>query len=180
MNLLRVLACCGLVASLSAEPAHAQRHLSWNGPPPQLALGQRVRVSTWAPGFPTFGTSPFGVTRPVRFTGMLVAYSPLDSVRVARTAFFAQLSASPDRTVYWSDISRIDVPNGRNTLEGAAGGLGGAFGVALLVSLIGHVFGCNYSDNCPNIWKTTAQVSLVTVPGGAVYGFFSTRWKRVY
>ena len=165
---------------LGLGPAAAQRRLPWTDPPPLLALGQRVRVSTWEPGFQTVGPSPFGVPRAVRLVGTLVAYSPLDSIRVVRTGPFAQFSGSPERTVYWSNVSQIDVPNGRNTLGGMAGGLGGALGVALLINLTAHAFGCNYGDNCPNVWTTTARVSLLTVPAGAVYGFFSTRWKRVY
>jgi hypothetical protein len=180
MKEMRWFVYAGLAASLAFEPAVAQRRLPWTYDAPVLELGQRVRVSTWEPGFSALGPSPFAGPREVRLAGTLVAYSPLDSVRVARTGPFAQFSASPERTVYWSNVSQIDVPNGRNTLDGMARGLGGAFGLALLANLGAHAFGCNYSKNCPNVWKTTAQVSLVTVPAGAVYGFFSTRWKRVY
>jgi len=137
-------------------------------------------VWTWEQGFPAFGTSPFGSEREVRLAGTLVAYSPHDSVRIARTGPAALFSPSRERTVYWSSVAQIDVPSGRNTLDGAASGLGGALGVALMFNLVGRAFGCNYSHNCPNVWRTTAQVALVTVPAGAVYGFFSTRWKRVY
>jgi len=178
--MMRCLLCCWFVATLGLEPAVAQRRLPWTAPPPPLSLGQRVRVWTWEPGYARLGASPFAVPRDVRLTGALVAYSPLDSVRIARTGPVALFSMTPERTVYWSSVTQIDVPNGRNTLGGAAGGLAGAFGVALLASLVGKAFGCDVGDNCPNVWRTTAQVSVVAVPAGAVYGFFSTRWKRVY
>ena len=177
---MRCLLCCWCAWALSFEPAAAQRRLPWIAPPPLLTLGQRVRVCTWDQGYPAFGTSPFAGPREVRLAGTLLAYSPLDSVRIARTGPAALFSPNPERTVYWASVAQIDVPNGRNTLDGAARGLGGAFGLALMFNLIGRAFGCNYSHNCPNVWRTTAQVSLVTVPAGAVYGFFSTRWKRVY
>jgi len=177
---MRCLVCCWLAASLSFESADAQRRLPWTYDPPVLELGRRVRVSAWEPGFSSLGPSPFAGPREVRLAGTLVAYSPLDSVRIARTGAAALFSASPERTVYWSSVAQIDVPNGRNTLDGAARGLGGAFGVALMFNLIGRAFGCNYSHNCPNVWRTTAQVAFVTVPAGTIYGFFSTRWKRVY
>jgi hypothetical protein len=177
---MRCLLCCWVAATLSLQAAVAQRRLPWTAPPPPLSLGQRVRVWTWDPGYTRLGASPFAVPRDVRLTGTLVAYSPLDSVRVARTGPAALFSMTPERTVYWSSVAQIDVPNGRNTLGGAAGGLAGAFGVALLASVVAKAFGCDVGNNCPNVWRTTAQVSLVTVPGGAVYGFFSTRWKRVY
>ncbi len=69
-----------------------------------------------------FRSSPFARTRDVRLTGTLVAYRPLDSLRVARTRPAALFSMTPERTVYWSSVGQIDVPNGRNTLGGAAGG----------------------------------------------------------
>ncbi len=127
-----------------------------------------------------FRSSPFARTRDVRLTGTLVAYSPLDSLRVARTGPAALFSMTPERTVYWSSVGQIDVPNGRNTLGGAAGGLGGAFGLALFWAGLAKGFGCEVGNSCPNVWRSTARISLLTVPAGAVYGFFSTRWKRVY
>jgi len=178
--MMRCLLCCWFVATLGLEPAVAQRRLPWTAPPPALTFGQRVRVWTWEPGFPAFGTSPFGGRREVRLAGTLLAYSPHDSLRIARTGAAALFSLHPERTVYWSSVTQIDVPNGRNTLGGAAGGLAGAFGVALMFAVVAKAFGCDYGNSCPNVWRMTAQVSLVTVPAGAVYGFFSTRWKRVY
>jgi len=178
---MRCLLCCWFAAALSLEPAAAQRrHLPWTYPPPDLTPGQRVRVWTWELGSSVFRSSPFAGPRDVRISGTLVAYSPFDSVRIARTGPGALFSITPQLTMSWSSVTQIDVPNGRNTFGGAAGGLAGAFGVALLASLVGTAFGCDVGNNCPNVWRTTAQVSLVTVPAGAVYGFFSTRWKRVY
>ena len=160
--------------------ATAQRRLPWTFPPPVLTPGQRVRVWTWEPGSSAFAPSPLARPRPVRLAGTLVAYSPLDSVRIVRTGPTALLSVTPERTVYWSSVAQIDVPNGRNTLGGAAGGVAGAFGVALLWAVVAKSVGCEHGDNCPNVWRSTARISLVTVPAGAVYGFLSTRWKRVY
>ena len=116
----------------------------------------------------------------MRLAGTLVAYTPRDSLRIARTGAAALFSPHPERTVYWASVAQIDVPNGRNTLGGAAGGLAGAFGVALLGALFAKGFGCEQGNGCPNVWRSTARISLLTVPAGAVYGFFSTRWKRVY
>ena len=177
---MRWLAYSGLAASLSLEPAAAQRRLPWTDPPPALAFGDRVRVSTWEAGFPGFRASPFATTREVQLAGTLVAYSPLDSVRVARSGVVGLLWATPERTVYWSTISQIDVPSGRNTLGGAARGLAGALGIALLGALGERMLGCQYDRSCHNVWKPTARFAVYTVPAGAVYGFFSTRWKRVY
>ena len=177
---MRWLVSCGVVVAAGIESAAAQRRLPWTAPPPALALGERVRVSTWEPGFPAFGSSPFAGTREVRLAGTLIAYSPLDSVRVARTGAVTLFSTTPERTVYWSTVSQIDVPNGRNTLAGAAGGLGGAFGLALLGALGERVLGCQYEHNCGSVWKATARLALYTVPVGTVFGFFSTRWRRVY
>ena len=170
---MRCLLCCWFAATLSLQAAVAQRRLPWTASPPDLSLGERVRVWTWEPG-------PFARPREVRLAGTLVAYSPLDSVRIMRTGPAALFSPHPDRTVYWSSVAQIDVPNGRNTVDGAARGLGGALGLALMFNLLGRAFGCNHSHSCPNVWRTTARAALVTVPAGTVYGFFSTRWKRVY
>ncbi len=112
--------------------------------------------------------------------GTLLAYSPRDSVRIVRTGAGALFLPNSERTVYWSSVAQIDVPNGRNTLGGAAGGLAGAFGAVLLGAALAKGFGCEHGNGCPNVWRSTARLSLVTVPAGAVYGFFSTRWKRVY
>ena len=181
MRTLRWLLYSALAASLGLEPAVAQRRLPWTAPPPALTLGQRVRVWTWEPASPVFVPSPvFGRPRDVRISGTLVAYSPLDSVRISRTGPAALFLTAPERTVYWSSMAQIDVPNGRNTLGGAAGGLAGAFGVALLGAVVARGLGCEHGNSCPNVWRMTARISLVTVPAGAVYGFFSTRWKRVY
>ena len=176
----RWIAFSALAAFFAIEPAAAQRRLPWTAPAPALSLGQRVRVWTWEPGFPVFGRSPFAGPRDVRLVGTLLAYSPLDSVRIARTGPAALFSPNPERTVYWSSVAQIDVPNGRNTLGGAAGGLAGAFGVALFWAVLAKGFGCEVGNSCPNVWRSTARISLLTVPAGAVYGFFSTRWKRVY
>lgn len=116
----------------------------------------------------------------MRLTGALVAYSPLDSVRIARTGAAALFSANPERTVYWSSVGQIDVPNGRNTLGGAVGGLGSAFFLALFAALGERALGCEVEHMCGSVWRKTARISVVTVPAGVVYGFFSTRWKRVY
>lgn len=177
---MRCLLCCWFAAMLGLGPAVAQRRLPWTAPPPLLTLGQRVRVWTWEHGFPALGTSPFGGQREVRLAGMLVAYSPHDSVRIARTGAAALFSPNPERTVYWSSVAQIDVPNGRNTLQGAVGGLGGAFFLALLAALGERALGCQYEHMCGSVWRKTARISVVTVPVSAVYGFFSTRWKRVY
>jgi len=170
----------GLAASLTVEPAVAQRRLPWTYDAPVLELGQHVRVSAWEPGFSALGPSPFAGPREVRLAGTLVAYSPLDSVRVAPAGALALLRVTPVRTVYWSTVSQIDVPNGRNTLGGAAAGLAGALGIALLGALGERALGCEYGNACSNVWRTTARFAVYTVPAGAVYGFFSTRWKRVY
>jgi hypothetical protein len=168
----------GLVLLLGASPSLAQRARPGFDAPPFLAPGQRVRVWTWEPT-PVL-RAPRQFLRDVRIVGTLLEYDPPDSLRLRKAGPFAVFSLTPEHTAYWASVTRIDVPNGRDVLSGAAGGLAGAFGIALLTGLVERAFGCAVGDNCGSVFTYTAQVAIFTVPAGTVVGFFSTRWKRVY
>jgi len=81
-------------------------------------------------------------------------------------------------TVYWPDIGRIDVPHGRNTLGGLGLGAGVAAGTVLTISFYCKIWA---GEHCMSqAWQLSRRVVYIAIPAGAVWGFFSTRWKRVY
>lgn len=136
---------------------------------PGLAAGDRVRM--WiVPG--------------LRVTGILVSYSP-DALAVeGRQGEGIPLLGRPlmfpptqRYDLSWVDVRRIDVPDGRNVLGGVGGGLAGAVFMGALISL-----GCTAEgghSEC-GVLHWTLRAAPFTVPLGAVFGFFSTRWRRVY
>jgi hypothetical protein len=154
---------------VGATPAVAQRSRPVGGPP-DLSPGDRVRV--WA--FP----GP-------RITGILTAYTP-DSLSIfghegegipviGRVAF-----PPPTRRydLYWVNVRRIDVPHGRDVIRGIGGGVAGALVTGAMVSALCTGFGGQHSQ-C-GFWRWSARSAVFTIPLGAVIGFLSTRWKRVY
>ena len=119
----------------------------------------------------------------VRIAGELVTYEPPDSLRLRRTGLLAPVAFSAERTLEWSRISRIDRPNGRNVVGGAAYGFSTALSLALLVAFGKKAFGaCGNPgvERCEPVLTRTARYSIVTIPIGAAVGYFFTRWKRVY
>jgi len=48
-------------------------------------------------------------------------FDPPNSLRLRPTGLLAPFSVIPERTIDWARVSRIDTPNGRDVLRGAAG-----------------------------------------------------------
>jgi hypothetical protein len=126
-----------------------------------LAPGDKVRV--W-------------IKREARVTGILTEYHPPDSLRVDRSPDFLHLSLPRHYDLYWIDVGRIDVPHGRDLLGGTLRGVGSAVGVGALISL-----GCTAAggQQC-GVARWSVKAAPLAIPAGFVWGFFSTKWKRVY
>ena len=157
------LALCVLVLA-GAAPASGmaqRRGTAFTADPPFLAPGDKVRV--W-------------IKRGPRVTGVLTRYDAPDSLTVERSQFF--LDPLPPRvySLYWIDVRRIDVPHGRDLLGGTLGGAGAAVGVGLSISLLCTAFG---GDQC-GVARWSVKAAPYTIPLGLVWGFFATRWQRVY
>ena len=162
-----VLSLVALTRTGAAQYAHSARFR----PAPELAPGDRVRVLIRPPWYVrTRGPSP-------RITGELIDYAPLDSLTIRRTGL--RVPWQPEiGTVYWPDIGRIDVPHGRNTLGGLGLGAGVAAGTVLTISFYCKIWA---GEHCMSqAWQLSRRVVYIAIPAGAVWGFFSTRWKRVY
>jgi len=143
---------------------------------PLLVPGQRVRVWALEPA-PVLGR---GGVREARVVGTLMAYHPPDSLIVLRTSVLRSLWGPRERTVYWADLKRMEVPNGRDPLLGVAAGIGAAVAVGLAYSAVNHMF-CSPLENCGRSFLYhTGRAAVVTVPVGLVFGILTTRWKRVY
>jgi len=165
----------------SVRPALAgQRRLPWTNDVPALAPGDRIRVWAWEYGPQLQPHRLLLGAHEVRIVGELLTFDPPNSLRLRPTGLLAPFSVIPERTVDWTRVSRIDTPNGRDVLRGAVGGVGVAFGLALLYGLGEHAEGCQEAHSCGSVWKRTLRYSVVTAPIGTVVGFLSTRWKRVY
>lgn len=118
-----------------------------------------------------------------RVAGTLVTYSP-DSLSLNGTAaegipFFTRPLFFPETRRYefdWVNVRRIDVPNGRDVVRGAAGGAGAAFLAGGFISLL-----CRGARGTDCGWlRWSLPLAVFTVPAGTVLGFFTTRWKRVF
>lgn len=147
--------------------------------PPAFAPGDRVRVHVIAQA-ELFGM-PLPRWRRFRFSGTLTYYAAYDSLALQRDPL---LIVVPDPDVvgfHWSEIYRIDEPNGRNWSGGALRGASMALSTSLTLAFICSVVGGNEpgADGCP-FWKNFARISLVTVPVGALVGSQFTRWKPAY
>ena len=151
---------------MAATSATAQRMATDQ---PTLATGDRVRL--WiVPG--------------IRVTGTLVSYSPdtlsVDGSQAKGIPLLGRPLELPQTRRYdlnWVDVRRIDVPNGRNVWGGIGGGVAGAVFTGALISL-----GCTAAGGHTDcgVVRWTLRAAPITVPIGAVIGFFSTRWQRVY
>jgi len=144
-----------------ASGAAQRRGVAFAADPPFLTPGDRVRV--W-------------IKRGPRVTGVLTRYDAPDSLTVERSQFF--LNPLPPRVyaLYWIDVRRIDVPHGRDLLGGAARGVGAAIAAGAFISL-----GCTAEGGrrC-GVARWSVKAALFTIPPGLVWGFFATRWRRVY
>src|SRR2546425_4528693 len=108
-----------------------QRRLPWTNEVPTLAPGDRIRVWAWEYGPQLEPHRLLLDAHEVRVVGELLTFDPPNSLRLRPTDLLAPFSVIPERTIDWARISRIDTPNGRDVLRGAAGGVGVAFGLAL-------------------------------------------------
>ena len=154
--------CVILLAGAAPASSVAQRAgTAFAADPPFLAPGDKVRI--W-------------IKRGPRVTGVLTRYDAPDSLTLERSQFF--LNPLPPRvySLYWIDVGRIDVPHGRDILGGALGGVGFAVGVGTIISL-----GCSAEggQGC-GVARWSVKAAPFTIPLGLVWGFFATRWRRVY
>ncbi|MGH7568413.1 MAG: hypothetical protein ACREL9_05505 [Gemmatimonadales bacterium] len=146
---------------------------------PTFHIEDRVRVWAWAE--PEILGVPVPGIRAERVAGRLQAYFPGDSLTVRRTGLTWPPWSPRVRTWAWDRVDRIDVPVGRNVGGGVAGGAGAALGVAISLHVMDAFICRPWGGSClPGFWKTTAYAAAVTVPVGAVVGYFSPRWKPVY
>jgi hypothetical protein len=140
-------------------------------PPPALAAGDRVRVLVRPPIYIRVrGAGP-------RIVGELADYAPGVSLTIRRTGVRAPW-ASTVEIVNWADVGAIQIPNGRNTASGLVLGLGTGAGIVLTGAFTCKVFGG--SDCMTQSWHWTWRYAVAAVPAGVVWGYLSTRWKRVY
>jgi hypothetical protein len=150
-----------LVVTTAARATAQRRDAGFGAEPPFLAPGDRVRV--W-------------IKRGPRVTGVLTRYDAPDSLTVERSQFF--LNPLPPRvySLYWIDVRRIDVPHGRDLLGGALRGVGAAVAVGAFISL-----GCTAEggQRC-GVARWSVKAAPFTIPLGFAWGFFATRWRRVY
>jgi len=158
------------------------------GPPPDLAIGQKIRlrvVESAPPPRPLFFPNPFPPPRfrPVTMVGSVISYEPLERIIVLRYGAILGIGGKTERAIDWTDVLGIDVPqrrNGLNAVHGALAGAGVALGWGLMAGMFDS-FVCSRGARCDrNAWERTKQVAPYAIPTGAVIGFFSTRWKRVY
>jgi len=151
-----------LLIVTSAVRATAQRRDSgFAADPPFLAPGDKVRI--W-------------IKRGPRVTGVLTRYDAPDSLTLERSQFLLNPLAPRVYSLYWIDVRRIDVPHGRDLLGGALRGVGAAVAVGALISL-----GCSAEggERC-GVARWSVRAAPFTIPPGLVWGFFATRWRRVY
>ena len=125
---------------------------------------------------------PLPLLRAARYSGTLTLYQAGDSLALERDKVLFFHPVPEVVRLYWTDVSSIDVPNGRDWLGGALAGAGyalsGALGVAWLCVIAGGEASPD-GGGCP-FWKNAARVALVTVPVGTIIGSQFTRWKPVY
>ena len=157
------------------------------GPPPDLVIGQKVKLHIAAPAqsAPLFIPTPMPGPRMrhVFVVGTLTDYEPHERISVLGHGWPFSLAPTSERSVDWIDLLGIEVPQRRNALNavnGAAAGFGAALGWGLMAGIFDSFF-CTKGARCDrDAWDRTKQVAPYAVPIGAVIGFVSTRWKRVY
>jgi len=150
-----------VAAALPAGGAAQRRDSGFAADPPFLAPGDKVRI--W-------------IKRGPRVTGVLTRYDAPDSLTLERSQFLLNPLAPRVYSLYWIDVRRIDVPHGRDLLGGALRGVGAAVAVGALISL-----GCSAEggERC-GVARWSVKAAPFTIPLGLVWGFFATRWRRVY
>lgn len=173
-----------LALPLMAAAVLSQGFVARFGSPPDLVIGQKVklRIAEAAPLLPIHRPTP-GL-RHVTFTGTLTAYRPREGITVRRNGWIAGVGPTSERTVDWVNVMAIEVPqrrNGLNAVMGAAGGFGAALGWGLMAGIFDGLL-CARTLDCEDqdAWHHTKRAARIAVPVGMVVGYFSTRWKRVY
>lgn len=177
-----------LALSLLTAAALSQGFAARFDSPPELVIGQKVRLRVVAPApppRPLFLPNPFPQPRfrPVTMVGTLVFYEPPERIIVLRHGAIIGIGGKAERTVDWTDVLGIEVPqrrNGLNAVHGGLAGFGAALGWGLMAGMFDTLF-CSRGARCDrDAWDRTKQVAPYAIPAGVVIGFFSTRWKRVY
>ena len=176
-----------LALPLLAATLLSQGFVTRFGPPPDLAIGQKVKLHVVEPAnpVPLFfpAATPGPRLRAVSIVGRVTAYHPLERITVLRSGWFAGIGPRNERSVAWVDVRWIELPqrrNGLNAFYGAASGFGAALGWGLMAGIFDGLF-CTKGARCDrDAWDRTKQVAPYAVPIGALIGFFSTRWTRVY
>jgi hypothetical protein len=175
-----------LVVPLLAASILSQEFIRRFAEPPDLAIGQKIKVTVAEP----VRVTPVFMTRtallPRSLTGILTAYRPPESITVRSTGWIAGLGPRNERSVDWSAVMGIQVPKRRNALnavEGAIAGFGAAVGFGLSLGLFDSVFcgaGGNRYCRDRNAWYYTKRLAPFAIPIGTVAGLLSERWRRVY
>ena len=184
MQTLRWLMGVAALTLVAGMPLRAQDDDRRVGDTPEFVAGDKVRV--WLD--PAFGVRLLPVRvgiYPVRLVGTMAAKWVPDSIRLHRTAMLLYPWEPRHRTLFWANVRRVDVSDGR---AGAAGAVGGALGglvsavfIGAMYSFISHAACFDSQEGCgPGFWAVTGVVAAVTVPIGAIWGARSTRWRKVY
>jgi hypothetical protein len=151
---------------------------------PEFVAGDKVRV--WMDPEFGFRLLPLRVgVYPVRLVGTTAAKWLPDSISLHRTAMILYPWEPRHRTLFWREVRRLDVSDGRAGVQGAAGGalagLGEAVLIGAMLTFYSHVVCFDSQEGCgPSFWTFTGWAAAVTVPLGAIWGARSTRWRNVY
>lgn len=176
-----------LIIALSLAPGRsvtAQAYVPRFDGAPAFVAGNKIRI--WSTESAIVFRPPFAFRfGPVRLVGTVTPNLAPDSVALRRTALILAPWESRHRSVSWGEIRRLDVADGRygaaGVVQGAAAGVLGAVVISAMYSLLSHAACFDTKEGCgPGFWTVTAVVAAVTVPGGAIWGGLSTRWRKVY
>jgi hypothetical protein len=157
------------------------------GTPPDLVIGQKVKLRIAEPERPLRITRPMSRPglRPVTVVGTLTAYRPDEQIAVRRSGWIFGVGPKTVRRVDWVQVMGIEVPqrrNGLNAVNGAAGGVGAALAIGMWAGIFDSFICGDWTSRCEdrNAWHYAKRAAVVAIPVGMVIGYFSTRWKRVY
>jgi hypothetical protein len=182
MQTLRWLIGVAALTLVPGRPITAQDVVRRVGGASEVVAGDEVRV--WMDPEFSFRLLPFRVgVYPVRFVATMAANWAPDSMRLHRTALILYPWESRHRTLFWGEVRRLDVADGRLGEAGAVGGAIAGFVVSVVAagmySFLSHVV-CFDAICGPGFGKTLLVVAAVTVPTCAIWGARSTKWRKVY
>jgi hypothetical protein len=175
-----------LVVPLLAAGILSQELIARFAEPPDLSIGQKIKVTVAEPVRLPPGFMTRTALMPRSLTGILTAYSPHESITVRRTGWIPGMGSRDERSVDWRAVMGIQVPKRRNALnavEGAIGGFSAAVGLGLSLGLFDSLFcGAGGNKYCRdrNAWYYTKRLAPFAIPIGTVAGLLSERWRRVY